>query len=178
MIASLRKLLARTVRRAARRARSFDPKQLYTYRLLRWSYQVIMRHKLLITYNVNPDRMTFDENIFIRKMSKAQVYSLGYIRGKKMKDELKYLPFTCYVKFSNAAQPAFPVTILDDSGESYPCYETSSTLYDRYKSRSEELFMKGITTKTSISGGDMKTLAMIAIIAAVAIVGIIGIMMM
>lgn len=142
----------------------------YTYRFLHWIYRIIRNDKILITYDVDPKTQRFNENLQFAHVSKAQAYGMGYVRGKKIKDELKYLPFKTFVRFTPDTRPPFPVVIMDDEGNLHENYETSSTLYDHWKSDAQSQFIKGVT-KTVLSGGDSKILFMILGVAAVACVG-------
>ena len=142
----------------------------YTYRFFRWVWRFLRGDKILITYAVDPKTQRFDENLVFAHVSVAQAYGMGYVRGKKIKDEFKYLPFKTYVRFTPDIAPPFPVIIMDDAGTMHENYETSSTLYDHWKSDAQSQFIKGVT-KTVLSGGDSKILFMILGVAAVACVG-------
>lgn len=145
-------------------------KKLYTYRFFYWVYRILRKDKILIDYHIDPKTMRFDENLRITHISMAQAYGMGYTKGVKMKDELKYLPFKTFVRFTPDDKPPFPVVIMDNDGVLHENYETSSTLYDHWKSDAQAQFIKGVT-KTVLTGGDGKILLMILGIAAVAAVG-------
>lgn len=151
---------------------SIDYRKLYTWRLLHWLWQLLTKQKLLITYKIDQKAMRFEEHLIIAKVSTAQAYGMGYIRGKNIKDELKYIFFKTYVRFEPDVSPPFPVIVVDDDGRVRENYETASTLYDHYKSDAQKNFIKGITTKTSISGGEKSKLIMIVLICIVAAVGL------
>lgn len=145
-------------------------RKMYTYRFLLWIYKILRKDKILITYNIDPKTMRFTEQLTIAHVSMAQAYGMGYIKGVKIKDELKYMPFKTFVRFTPDQQPPFPVIIMDDDGKMHENFETSSTLYDHWKSDAQAQFIKGIT-KTVLTGGDGKILIMILGIVAVACVG-------
>jgi hypothetical protein len=150
---------------------TFDYRRLYTYRLAKWTWHLWRKDKILITYFIDQKKMRFEESLEIAHVSEAQAYGMGFTRGKKIKDELKYLPFKTYVKFIPDIQPPFPLIIMDDSGAVRENYETASTLYDHWKSDSKEKFVKGMT-KTTLTGGEQKKLILVAMIGLVAAVGL------
>lgn len=149
--------------------------KLYTYRFIRWLWMIWRGYKILITYNVDKDSGRFSEVLKIDKVTTAQAYGMGYIRGKKIKDELKYMPFKTYVRFFPDDHPPHPVIIMDEDGQISENWETSSTLYDHWKSDSTDLFLKGMT-KTVMAGVDQKKLIMIFLLVAGACAGIYFIM--
>lgn len=149
----------------------FDYRKLYTYRFMRWIWQLMTKQKLLITYTIDPKTMRFEENLTIAKISTAQAYGMGYVRGKKIKDEAKYIFFKTYVRFTPDNKPPFPVLIMGDDGVVRENWETSSTLYDHWKSDAGKSFIKGMT-KATLTGGDQKKLLMIVGICVVAAIGL------
>lgn len=139
-------------------------------RFFSWLRKVIRGDVILLTYYPNSDAMTYRMDMMIAPISTTQAYSMGYIRGYKMLDGWKYLPFKTFVKFVNLQAVKFPTETVDNAGKPYAVLETSSTLYDRYKTKSTEKFVKGMT-KTSITLGDQRKLIMIVLVALVAIGG-------
>lgn len=140
-------------------------RKLYTWRFLHWLYQLLRKDKILITYSIDKNTLRFEEHMVIAHVTTAQAYGMGYTRGKKIKDEFKYLPFKIFVRFTPDEQPPFPVMVMCEDGSIIENHETSSTLYDHWKSDSQKNFIKG-TTKTVLGGGDQKTLVLIFLIVA------------
>lgn len=137
-----------------------------------WLYRKLTKQVILLDYNVDvKDRRAY-ETLRFAKMRKAQAYSMGYVKGKKMKDELKYATFPIYVRFSPPIAPAVPFLIDEASQAKIENRETSSTLYDHWKSNAIEKFLKGMTTRTALPSIDQKKLLMIALIIIGAVAGI------
>lgn len=137
-----------------------------------WLYRKWKKQVILITYNVNPKTMYFDESLSFASLTEAQARGMGYLRGRKIKDELKYATFPIYVKWSPDIEPMVPSVYDLDLKADVENRETSSTLYDHFKSNSVEKFLKGMTTKTSLPAIDQKKLLMLAAIVIGAIVGV------
>lgn len=146
-------------------------RKLYTWRFFHWLYQILRKDKILITYNIDKKTLRFDEHLTIAHVSTAQAYGMGYTRGRKIKDEFKYLPFKTFVRFVPDEPPPFPVIVMDDEGNLTENWETSSTLHDYWKSDAQKEFIKG-ATKTLISGGDQRILVILFAIIAMACVAI------
>ena len=146
-------------------------RKLYTYRFLKWLWMILKGYRILIDYTVDADAMRFSENLRFVKLSAAQIIGMGYTRGKKIKDEFKYLPFKTYVRFYPDVSPDFPVAIAHPDGTTTDNWETSSTLHDHWKSDSVESFIKGMTTKATLSKGDQTKLIMIFLLVAGACAG-------
>lgn len=140
-------------------------RKLYTWRFLHWLYQLLRKDKILITYSIDKKTLRFEEHLTISHVSTAQAYGMGYTRGRKIKDEFKYLPFKTFVRFTPDEAPPFPVIVMDDDGNVSENWETSSTLYDHWKSDSYKEFVKGVT-KTLLTGGDQRSLVLIFLIVA------------
>lgn len=121
---------------------------------------------ILLTYHVTPD-MTYTKNLAIMRLTESQAYSMGYRRGYRMLDQWRYLPFKTYVKFQNCKSPQFPTQTIDDDDTEYVTLETAGTLFDSYRSKSAEKFVKGMT-KASITAGDQKKLLLVIAIGAIA----------
>ena len=136
----------------------------------RWVVQVIRGDIVLIDYYPDPDEMTYTKSVSISEIKAKDAYHLGYSKGVKMLDELKYLPFKAYVRFNWTEPVAFPTETIGDDGKPYYLLETSSSVYDRFKTKSTEKFVKGMT-KASLTGGDQKRLIMIVAIALIAVLG-------
>lgn len=137
-----------------------------------WIYRKWTKQIILITYYVNPSTMYFEENLHFAKMTDAQARNMGYLRGKKIKDELKYATFPIYVRWSPNVEPMTASVYDMDLKANIENRETSSTLYDHFKSNAVEKFLKGMTTKTSLPQIDQKKLLMLAAIVIGAIVGV------
>lgn len=100
---------------------------------------------------------------------------MGYIKGEKMFDQLSCSVFRTWVRFSPDTPPMVPYSTFyqsDGTPVQIENRETSSTLYDSWKSNSVERFLKGMTTKASLPVVDQKKLLMIGAIVLGAIVGI------
>lgn len=141
-----------------------------TRRFFGWLRMAIRGDAILIDYYPDTARMSYTTRMHICRISTAQAYSMGYIRGFKILDGWKYLPFKTYVKFNGGKPVAFPTETIDDDGKPYTVLETSSTLFDRYKSKSTEKFVRGMT-KTSLTLGDQRKLILIAVVGLVAVAG-------
>ena len=139
-------------------------------RFFRWLKAVIKGYRLLVTYNVSQKDAKFDEGLEIAPISEAQAYAMGYVRGIKIKDELKYMPFKTYVRFIPDIPPL--EVVCEVEGESVYNHETSSTLYDHWRSDALERFLAGMTTKKALTPLDQKKLIMIGLIVAGAALGI------
>ncbi len=124
---------------------------------------------ILLSYQIYPD-MTYTRTLSISRLKEPQAYSMGFKRGYKMLDKWRYLPFKTYVKF-NASAPQFPTETVDDDGSEYVTLETSSTLFDRYRNRSIDKFIKGMT-KIGITLGDQRKLLLVIAIGAIAAAGL------
>lgn len=135
-----------------------------------WLYRKLTRHVILITFNVDRDKQRASENLVFAKVSKAQAYSMGYVKGKKMKDKLRYATFPIYVKFVPELPPLVPYRY--EGQTKIENRETSSTLFDHFKSNAIEKFLKGMTTKTSLAKIDQTKLLMLAAVVIGAIVGV------
>lgn len=144
----------------------------YIRGFFRWLIQAIRGDIVLIDYYPDDIDMAYIKRIAISEMAVTDAYHFGYIKGRKMLDELKYIPFKTYVRFNNTEQVAFPTETIGNDGEPYLLLETSSTLYDRLKTKSTEKFVKGMT-KTSLTGGDQRRLIMIIAIALIAVLGMV-----
>lgn len=140
-------------------------------RFFRWLYRVMDGQIVLIDYHVNPSTHRFHETLVYSKLSSAQAIGMGYIRGKKIKDEVAFIPFKIYVRFTPNEAPPLPYTVCDD-GSMMPNIETSSTLWDHWRSDSIEKFLNGLTTKKALAPIDQKKLMMIGVIAAGALAGL------
>lgn len=108
-------------------------------------------------------------------MSEAQARSMGYIKGEKMFDQLSCSVFRTWVRFSPDTPPMVPFSTFyqsDGTPVQIENRETSSTLYDNWKSNAVERFLKGMTTKATLPAIDQKKLLMIGAIVLGAIVGI------
>lgn len=137
----------------------------------RWLWYLLRGYRVLITYNVDTRTKRFNEELYFRRFSQKQIYGMGYVRGKKIKDELKFLPFKIYVRFAPDIKPPHPVLIMDDEGNVRENWETSSTMHDHWRSDSTDQFLKGMT-KTVLPGGDQKTLIILFMIIACACVAV------
>lgn len=146
-------------------------RKLYTYRFLKWLWMILKGYRILIDYTVDADAMRFSEHLQFVKLSASQIIGMGYTRGRNIKDELKYLPFKTYVRFYPDVRPDFPVIIAHADGTTAENYETSSTLHDHWKSDSVDSFIKGMTTKATLSKGDQTKLIMVFLLVGAACVG-------
>lgn len=135
-------------------------------------YRKLTKQIILLDYNVDLKSQRAYETLKFAKMSKAQAFSLGYVKGKKMKDELKYAFFPIYVRFSPPMAPAIPFFVDEETQAKIENRETSSTLYDHWKSNAIEKFLKGMTTRTALPSIDQKKLLMIAAIIIGAVAGL------
>lgn len=135
-----------------------------------WVIQVLRGDIVLIDYYPDSEDMSYVKRVAISEMKPKDAHHLGYCKGLKMLDELKYLPFKTFVRFNKIQNVAFPTETIGDDGKPYLLLETSSTLYDRLKTKSTEKFVKGMT-KTSLTGGEQKRLIMIVAIALIAVLG-------
>lgn len=142
-----------------------------TWRFFNWLFRVVRGDKLLIDYRVGAD-LKFDETLRIENLSIAQVYSLGYIRGRHIRDEVKYMFFKTFVKFSPLDAIPYPVMITGDDQVQRPNRETSSTLYDFWRSDSIREFLKGMMTKIGMPAVTQKQIVMLACIALAAALGV------
>lgn len=139
-----------------------------------WLRRALGGYKVLITYRMAPpDRFT--EELHYSKVSEAQAYSMGYVRGRNIKDEARFIPFRIYVRFEPDAPP-LPIPPSVIAGKEVPYRETASTFYEQTMSKSIEKFLNGMKAQR-ISSMDMKKLAMVGLIGAVAAIGIIFILM-
>lgn len=126
-----------------------------------WLLRIIRNEKVLITYHVYPESKKFRRDLWFARISEAQAYSAGYIRGVRMLDKLYYAPFKTYVRFIPDLPPAELST-----------HETASTLFDYWRSNATKNFMQGMTTKKTMAPIEQKQLIMIIVIAAAAAIGI------
>lgn len=126
-----------------------------------WLLRIIRGDRILITYHVDPDSKKYRRDLWFARISEAQAYSAGYVRGIRMLDEFKYAPFKAYVRFVPDPAPAQIST-----------HETASTLFDYWRSNATKNFMQGMTTKKTMAPIEQKQLIMIIIIAAAAAIGI------
>ena len=133
-------------------------KQSAPRRFFRWIYRILTDQKVLITYELIGDR--FHEILTYAKISNAQAISMGYLRGRKMKDEIGFVPFKIYVRFVPDTPPLKAYSTGPD-GEVRENMETASTLYDHYRNEAVEKFLKGMMTKKTIAPIDQKKLLMI-----------------
>lgn len=133
---------------------------------VKWVLRIVRGERILITYRVDPDSKTFRKDLWFARVSEAQAYSLGYIRGTRMLDDFKYAPFKTYVRFVPDPAPAQINT-----------HETASTLFDYWRSNATRNFMQGMTTKKAMAPIETKQLIMIIVIAAAAAIGIAWMMM-
>lgn len=138
-----------------------------------WLYRKWNRQIILITYNVNPKTMYFTETLTYARMTEAQARTMGYIKGKKIKDEFRYAIFPIYVRFFPDVEPRIPTTLDMDLKTEVENRETSSTLYDHFKSNAIEKFLKGMTTKANtLTAMDKNKLLMIVALIAGAAFGL------
>lgn len=140
-----------------------------------WLYHLLKGDRILISYSMDPDTHRFSRDLFFAHVTEAQAYGMGFQRGIKILDELKYSPFKVYVRFNPDAPPGIPL-IKDESGNLVQCFETSSTLYDYWRSDASERFLFGMTTKKAMSLLDMKKLIMIGVVIAAAVAGVLLLM--
>ncbi len=99
---------------------------------------------------------------------------MGYVKGKKIWDRIDCSTFRTYVKFNPDIPPLVPMSTFktsDGKTVQVPNKETSSTLYDVWRSKSIEKFLKSMTTKVKLPEIDKKTLLMVAALAIGAILG-------
>lgn len=129
------------------------PKRFY-----RWVYRILTSQKVLITYELVGGRV--HETLRFAKISKAQAIGMGFLRGKKIKDELAFAPFKIYVRFIPDNPPLTPYS-TDPDGTVRENMETASTLYDHYRNDAVLKFLKGMTTKKVMTPIDQKKLLMI-----------------
>lgn len=100
---------------------------------------------------------------------------MGYVRGRKIKDEMAFAPFKIYVRFVPDVPPlAIPPVVMD--GEDVEVRETASTLYDSLLSKALDRFIDDMRTR-KITSLDLKKLAMVGVIGAAAVAGILLILM-
>lgn len=137
-----------------------------TRRLLKWLSRIWHNERILITYQVDIDKQEFTTTLFYARISEAQAYSMGYVRGVKMLDKFAYAPFKAYVKF----YPDLPPVPSDS-------LETASTLHDHWRSNATKKFLHGMMTKKALAPIETKQIVMIGIIAAAAAVGILFLVM-
>lgn len=101
---------------------------------------------------------------------------MGYVKGEKIYDKLSCSVFKTYVKFRPDLPPMVPYSMAPTPDgkklQQIENRETSSTLYDNWKSNAIEKFLKGMTTKTSLPPIDQKKLMMLGAIALGALAGI------
>lgn len=135
-----------------------------------WILKIIRGDIVLADCHIDPDAMTYTTRLRIVPMSQATAYSMGYIRAYKFLDGWKWLPFRVYVRFIGAEPVPFPTETIDDDGSTYTVLETSSTLFDRYRTKSTEKFVKGMT-RISITLGDQRKLILIAAVGLIAAAG-------
>lgn len=139
--------------------------------LLSWVKKIARGERILMTYTMDPATQIYDVNLVFARVSEAQAYGMGYQRGIKMLDELKYAPFKTYVRFVPDVSPEAPV-YKDSDGGLVVCCETASTLYDHWRSDNLEKFLSGMITKKQLAPIDLKKLLMILIIAGAAAAGV------
>lgn len=140
-------------------------------RFCRWAYRILDKQIILIDYNIDTSRRRYHENFRFVRMSSAQAINLGYIRGKNIKDEIAYMPFRIYVRFTPGAAPPDPYTTYED-GTIVPNLETSSTLWDHWRSDAIEKFLSGMTTRRTLAPIDQKKLMMIGVVIVGALAGL------
>lgn len=140
-------------------------------RFCRWVYRILDKQIILIDYNVDVSRRRYNEVFKFARMSSAQAISMGYIRGKNIKDEIAYIPFKIYVRFTPSAAPPDPFTTYED-GTIVPNLETSSTLWDHWRSDAIEKFLAGMTTRKTLAPIDQKKLLMIGVVIVGALAGL------
>lgn len=101
---------------------------------------------------------------------------MGYVKGEKIYDKLSCSAFKTYVKFQPDLPPMVPYSLVPSMDgkklQKVENRETSSTLYDHWKSNAIEKFLKGMTTKTGLPPIDQKKLMMLGAIALGALAGI------
>lgn len=133
-------------------------KQSAPRRFFRWIYRILTDQKVLITYELVGDR--FHETLTYAKISQSQAISMGYLRGRKIKDELAFAPFKIFVRFVPDTPPLKAYS-TDPDGEVRENMETASTLNDHFHNDAVEKFLKGMTTKKTMTPIDQKKLLMI-----------------
>lgn len=143
--------------------------------LFQWLKHVWKGDKILIDFHMDIPRQRYHPNLKFATISEAQAFGMGYVRGYKMLDEFKYIPFKTYVRFHPDEAPTTPYEIVDK--EIVSNYETASTLYDHFATDAVAKFLSGMTTKKTLAPIDVKKLAMIGCIIAAAAAGILLIMM-
>ena len=136
-----------------------------------WIRHMLRNDKILITFHMSENTQKFTRDLTYAHVSEEQAYSMGYQRGIRILDEFRYIFFKTYVKFIPDISPGY-YTYTDADGNVIECRESSSTLYDHWRSDTQEKFMAGMTTKTSLSPSQLKQLGMIGIIVAAAAVGV------
>lgn len=135
-----------------------------------WIVHLLRNDKILVTFNMNERTHKFSRNLRYAKVSEAQAYGMGYQRGVKILDDFKYIFFKTYVRFVPDNPPGY-YTYTNADGDVMVCRETSSTLYDHWRSDAQEKFMAGMTTKTSLAPSQLKKLALLGIVVAAAAIG-------
>lgn len=130
-------------------------------RLFVWIGRIIRGERVLIDYYVDVESQKFSTNTYYARISEAQAYAMGYVKGVKMLDRFSEIPFKAYVRF-NPDLPPVPSESL----------ETASTLYDHWRSNATAKFLHGMMTRKTLAPIEMKQLIMIGIIAAAAAAGI------
>lgn len=135
--------------------------------ILKLLWRAIRGDIILLTYHVTAD-LTYTKTLTVARLKEPQAYSMGYRRGYRMLDQWRYLPFKTYVKFQGGKSPQFPTQTIDDDGSAYVTLETAGTLFDSYRSKSAEKFVKGMTKASSITAGDQKKLLLVIAIGAIA----------
>lgn len=130
-------------------------------RMFVWIGRVIRGDRVLIDYYIDVESQKFSTNTYYARISEAQAYAMGYVKGVKMLDRFSEIPFKSYVRF-HPDLPPVPSESL----------ETASTLYDHWRSNATAKFLHGMMTKKTLAPIEMKQLIMIGIIAAAAAAGI------
>lgn len=139
---------------------------------LSWLTHMVYNDRILLTYRMDARTQKFQRDLTFARISEGQAYGMGYQRAVKFLDEMKYLPFKTYVRFIPDVRPAPPV-ICDKDGQQRVCLETSSTLYDHWRTDSLEKFLSGMVTKAmKLVPIEQKQLLMIIVIIAAAAAGI------
>lgn len=138
---------------------------------LAWIKRLARGERILMTYQMDPCTQTYGVSLMFARVTEAQAYGMGYQRGVKMMDELKYAPFKTYVRFFPDEAPAAPA-FTNAEGILVECSETASTMYDHWRSDNLEKFLSGMITKKQMAPIDQKKLLMILLIAGAAAAGV------
>lgn len=113
---------------------------------------------LTIDYVLDPETMAYSKTVLWRSLTPEALRRMGFVEGTNFMDNILYAGVKVYVRFRGfeAAEP--------------PNAETSSTMYDYFRSDAQRDFVKGMT---SISMPPMD-LQKIGIIAAAIVTGILA----